>query len=202
MACPSDGPRRWDMSPVRGDVWCLAHGGRVQLLSTSTGRVVSTVDPSYAKPSGWSQNSDLVVDTTRGIGYVSWASASSDTNGMKIDRIDPAARTRMTLKRASGGQLVAVMGTGRVLAWDMSQVLVMLDPRTGRTMKTLASPAALLVGGGKGGGTQGQLSGPLDVAQDGERVVLVFAATVPFQNTISGDNTAPGVVIVTLRDVV
>ena len=67
-----------------GNIWLMAPDGRATVLSTRTGHVVATIDPSYTKAQYyWTQNKDLVIDGSRGLGYISWESGTA-TGGQQV----------------------------------------------------------------------------------------------------------------------
>lgn len=183
---------------VHSRFWLLAEGGRVTVYDLRTGRIVGACDPVYTKPASWASNKDLVVDPRTGLGYASWRGGPTATDVHDaIDVITPTAGIR-TLLTDGGGVLAGVAArTGGLISHDAQSDLVLRDSR-GQVLGTLAPAAQWL-------GADNTTYGPTDlvgtvVAQDGDTVVIAHAATVPYQDPVSGSTTAPGVVAVVYRD--
>ncbi len=196
------GPTAYAVDPIHGNLWLMAQGGRTQILSMANGQIIHTIDLSYAKPDGWNQNTDLVVDGARDVGYISWSNGSFVNPAMSIDRIDPRSGKRTTLAASSGGPLLATLTSGKLLAQDANKRLVMLDQRTGALVETIADPNGLAAGsaGGSGGFSSVGVVGSPDIDEVNHQVLIAYAATVQYQNDVSGNNTAPGLVTITFRD--
>jgi len=176
-------------------LWLLATGGRATIYDLRGGRVAATCDPAYTKPAQWRSNDDLVVDPRSGVGYVSWNGGDSYPTRDQIDRIDPTARTR-TLLAPQGGVLVGVTArTGRLISRDDQGDLILRDEHDGHILGTLAPNAAW-----NGGASTTIDNGPPVVAQQGPTVIVAHAATVPYQDPVSGSTTASGIVVATLVD--
>ncbi len=192
-------PATTRFDPARGQLWLVAQGGRVTVLSTRTGRTVATIDPSYTKAQYWTQNKDLVLDGARGLGYISWGSGTT-TGGQQvgIDRIDLRAGRRTTITTDGGTLLAVATRSGRLVTLDAGGPIVVRRPTDGRVVGTLGDYRTLtgqdLTTENVGGAAVAA------VAQDGERVVLALPATVPYQDPVSGATTTGGLATVTFRD--
>ncbi len=195
------GPTAYAVDSIHGTLWLMAQGGRTQVLSMANGQIIHTIDLAYAKPDGWSQNTDLVVDGTHDVGYISWSNGSFVNPATSIDRIDPRSGKRTTLA-ASGDTLMTALASGKLLAQDANKRLVMLDQRTGALVETIADPNGLAAGNGSGSGSfsSGGVVGSPDIDEVNHQVLIAYAATVQYQNDVSGNNTAPGLVTITFRD--
>ena len=191
-------PQVTTLDPAHERLWLLAEGGRVTIYDMRTGRVVGTCDPTYTKPAVWTSNQDLVVDPRTGLGYASWRGGPDATDVHDaIDVITPTAGVRATLTDAGGVLAGVTARTGRLISRDAQSDLVLRDER-GQVLGTLTMGAHWL-------GADNTASGPTDlvgtvVAQDGDTVVIAHAATVPYQDPVSGATTAPGVVAVVYHD--
>jgi len=192
-------PQTVTVDPVRGRLWLLAEGGRVTILDMKTGHTVATIDPAYQKPAQWAGNKDLVVDPGTGVGYASehaGADYSSETDW--IDRIDPATGRRTTVT-TTGGVIVAVLAATRwLLTLDDQSDLVVRDPTTGR-MLAMVAPNATLKGSSDGSFSASDVPN-LVVDQARDAVSIAFATSVPYQNSVTGSSTTPGLVLVSFHD--
>jgi len=187
------------IDPARGRLWLLAEGGRVTILDDKTGRMVATCDPAYQKPAQWEGNKDLVVDARTGIGYASeHAGTDYSTEADWIDRIDPATGRR-TILTTTGGVVVAVLArSGRLLTLDDQSDLVLRDAATGRVRALVAGNATLK--GSSDASFSAMNASDLVVDQAGDAVTIALAATVPYQNNVTGNSTAPGLVLLSFHD--
>ncbi len=196
------GPSAYAVDPIHGTLWLAAQGGRTQVLSMANGQVIHTIDLSYAKPDGWTQNTDLVVDGAHDVGYISWSNGSFVSPATSIDRIDPRAGKRTTLATPGGGSLLAALASGKLLTQDANKRLVMLNQHTGAPIETIADPNGLAAGNGSssGGFSSTGVVGAPDIDEVNGQVRVAYAATVQYQNDVSGSNTAPGLVTIAFRD--
>lgn len=197
-ATPDFTPDVYRVDPTNDNFWLLATGGRVEILSIRTGKVMATIDPDYSKPKSWAQNTDLVIDEVHNIGYVSWNAGLFSNTG--VDRISVISRQRSMLD-AAAGNVLAVLKSGYLLTYHMNGPIELRDPNTGRIIETVAYPYEML--GSAAQNTQTVSPDPLyyhAVDEDRNRVVIAFGATVPYQNNVSGAMTALGVGIITMTD--
>jgi len=203
---PDATPAEYALDTIHDTLWMAFTGGRVQIVSLATGHVESTIDPSYSVPAGWTQNADLVVDSARGVGYMSWSEGSDAGTPIAIDRIDATAQTR-TLLTSYGGTLLAVLHSGRLLALGPDKSLLVLDQRIGAVIDNIVNAQALVGGPSVSNYTYtpndpfspGLTSGH-DVDEYHNRVTVAFEATIASHNNVSGAATAGGLVTVTFRD--
>ncbi len=172
-------PATTRFDPTRGQLWLMATGGRATILSTRTGRVVDTIDPSYTKAQYWTQNKDLVLDGARGLGYISWGSGTT-TGGQQvgIDRIDLRAGRRTTITTDGGTLLAVAARSGRLVTLDAGGPIVVRRPTDGRVLGALGDYRTLT-----GQDLTTESVGDAAVAavdQDGAQVVLALPAAVPY----------------------
>jgi len=114
-----------------------------------------------------------------------------------IGRRTPATGKRTTL--TTGGVVVAVLDrTGWLLTLDDQSDLVLRDPVGGRVL-ALAARNATLKGTSSGGFSASDVS-QLIVAQAGAAVTVARATNVPYQNSVTGNTTTPGLVLVSFHD--
>ncbi len=192
-------PQTVTVDPARGRLWLLAEGGRVTILDMKTGRTVATIDPVYQKPAQWAGNKDLVVDPGTGVGYASEHAGADYSNETDwIDRIDPATGRRTTVTTTGGTVAAVLAATGWLLTLDDQSDLVLRDPTTGRVL-TLVAPNATLKGSSDGSFSASDVSN-LIVDQAGDAVSIAFATSVPYQNSVTGSSTTPGLVLVSFHD--
>jgi len=192
-------PQTVMVDPARGRLWLLAEGGRVTILDMKTGHTVATIDPAYQKPAQWAGNKDLVIDPGTGIGYASEHAGtdySSETDW--IDRIDPATGRRTTVTTTGGVVAAVLAATGWLLTLDDQSDLVLRDPATGRVL-ALVAPNATLKGSSDGSFSASDVPN-LIVDQAGDAVSIAFATSVPYQNSVTGSSTTPGLVLVSFHD--
>jgi len=192
-------PATTRFDPTRGQLWLMATGGRATILSTRTGRVVDTIDPSYTKAQYWTQNKDLVLDGARGLGYISWGSGTTTgSQQVGIDRIDLRAGRRTTITTDGGTLLAVAARSGRLVTLDAGGPIVVRRPTDGRVLGALGDYRTLT-----GQDLTTESVGDVAVAavdQDGAQVVLALPAAVPYQDPVSGAMTTAGLATVTFRD--
>jgi len=200
-AAPYD-PQAVAVDPARGRLWLLAAGGRVTILDERTGRTIAVCDPTYAKPTPWEGDKDLVVDPRTGIGYTSELAPGqgAGATAVWIDRIDPATKARTTLTEAGGAVGAVLTRSGRLLTLDGQGNLVLRDPANGTVVAVVATNATLAGSSGASFSSSGSDLSGVSIAQAGAVVTVARGATVPYQNNVTGSSTTGGVVIVTFRD--
>ncbi len=88
--------------------------------------------------------------------------------------------------------------TGWLLTLDDQSDLVLRDPVGGRVL-ALTARNATLKGTSSGGFSASDVS-QLIVAQAGAAVTVARATNVPYQNSVTGNTTTPGLVLVSFHD--
>jgi len=76
--------------------------------------------------------------------------------------------------------------------------LVVRDPTTGRVL-ALGAPNATLKGSSDGSFSAPDVSN-LVVDRAGDAVSIAFATSVPYQNSVTGSSTTPGLVLASFHD--
>ena len=109
------------------------------------------------------------------------------------------SRRRRTTLTPTGGAVVAVLDrTGRLLTLDDQDNLVVRDPTMGRILAMAASNATFK--GSSDASFSASNAADLVVDQAGEAVTVARATNVPYQNNVTGNTTAPGLVLVSFHD--
>ncbi len=190
-------PRQVRLDERRGWLWLLAPGGRATVVATADGSVVRTIPLTDARPTDWTQDPDLTIDPTTGVGYVSWCGgAAGDPVLCHVDRLDPRTGTRATTPAAGAAVLALAPTRGLYVTMepDAASHLIARRLRDGQALATVADLAAL------GGGSNVTLApGLAGAAADTARgALLALAMTVAAPNDVSGARTTDGVVLLTL----